>query len=247
VLGVSDPAGGRMFGADDAHLLIELSARVARAWEDSRILEHSERRVADTTHALHRVLEHLEQAGRRAPDRVRLAREVARALDLDDRQTAMIAYAASIHDLGMSRVDEGVREGSAPLTPEHRAELARHPEAGADLLGPLERVGAVRDIVLCHHEWWDGTGYPRGLASVHVPVGARILAVVDAWESMIVGRRHRPALGVETAMAELRRRRGVQFDPAVVDAFEGVWRSIEREQPVSAPVPGAHAVPHGRR
>ena len=234
VLGVSDPIGSRTFGVEDAHLLLALAARVAATWEDTRSLQRSERNVADTNRTLHRVLEHLELAGRRAPDRVRLARDLARALDLGEAEVGRIAYAASVHDLGMSRIDPRVVSGDAPdpaspgASAEERSEVERHPELSAEMLAPLDRVGAVRDIVLCHHEWWDGSGYPRGLGGDRIPVGARILAVVDAWQSMIVGRPHRPALRPEAALAEIRRRRGVQFDPAVVEAFETVWRSMER-------------------
>ncbi len=106
--------------------------------------------------------------------------------------------------------------------------MERHVELGADLLGPLEAAGEVREMVLSHHEWWDGTGYPRGLRAEEIPVGARILAVVDAWESMTVGRPHRPARREDDARHELRRLAGRQFDPRVVDAFERVLDALRQ-------------------
>jgi len=87
----------------------------------------------------------------------------------------------------------------------------------------------VRELILSHHERWDGGGYPRGLKGGEIPQGARILAVVDAYESMTVGRAHRAAKSREEALGELRRLKGRQFDPRVVDAFESALAEIERE------------------
>ena len=97
------------------------------------------------------------------------------------------------------------------------------------MLRPLDTVGVVRDVVLSHHEWWDGTGYPRGLKAQQIPMGGRILAVVDAYESMTVGRAHREAVSKEDALDELRRLKGRQFDPDVVEAFERALQTTEDE------------------
>jgi len=222
VLGVSDPIGRSAFDASDAHLLLALAARVGVAWEDTRALERPANHGEDHQRTLNRVLEHLEMANRRAPDRVKLAREIARNLDLGDAEVGRIAYAASLYDLGMSRGDPRVA-GVEGLSTQ------REMEGDAETGAPLDRALGVREMVLNHHEWWDGSGYPRGLAGDRIPIGARILAVVDAWESLIVGRPHRPGLSAEAARAEIHRRRGAQFDPAVVEAFEMVERSTERE------------------
>ena len=84
----------------------------------------------------------------------------------------------------------------------------------------LEYASAVRDVILAHHEHWDGTGYPRGLSGGDIPLGARILAVVDAYESMTHGRPYRPPLPQAQAIGELRREAGRHFDPEVVEAFQ---------------------------
>lgn len=225
VLGVSDPVGGRAFGAADAHLLLTLADRVAAALADVHALDRTAHDLGRRRRELERVLDHLGTAARRAPDRVRLAREVAQALDLPDDEIARVAYAASVHDLGMTEVDPRLTESGAPLAAAERHAVEKHAEIGAAMLESQGATAAVRDIVLAHHEWWDGTGYPRGLAGARIPAGARILAVVDAWSSMTVGRPHRAARPAAAALAELRRRAGSQFDPAVVDAFESVWRA----------------------
>ena len=95
-----------------------------------------------------------------------------------------------------------------------------------EIIRPLEDMGAVRELILSHHERWDGSGYPQGIAGEEIPLGSRVLAVVDAWESMIAGRPYRPPRRRDDAIAELRREAGRQFDPAAVDAL---IRVLERE------------------
>jgi HD-GYP domain-containing protein (c-di-GMP phosphodiesterase class II) len=101
--------------------------------------------------------------------------------------------------------------------------------------------------VLSHHEWWDGTGYPRGLKGEEIPVGGRILAVVDAFESMTVGRPHRPPLARYEAIQELFRLKGRQFDPDVVDAFERALSQVERQHAAGAPAAADAVVSEARR
>jgi len=160
---------------------------------------------------------------------VRLARALARQLGLKESAVGLISFAASVHDIGMRKLGEQVNDGGGTLSFEDRAAMERHPELSAELLRPLETVGVVRDVVLSHHEWWDGSGYPRGLSGEQIPTGGRVLAVVDAYESMTVGRAHRAAKSREEALGELRRLKGRQFDPRVVDAFESALAEIERE------------------
>jgi len=241
VLNVTDPISEKPFDAEDCHLLLQLAERVSSAWEQTRAMEHSRSDVELMAHTLRGVLEHLDRGRRSAPDRVRLARALARELGLAEAEVGVISFAASIHDVGMGTVGEKVTNGAGRLSDDERAAVERHPENGAELLRPLETMGVVRAVVLSHHEGWDGSGYPRGLAGEQIPIGGRILAVVDAWESMTVGRAHRTALQPERAMAELRLLRGQQFDPAVVEAFERTWPEFEKRKSESAPEPLEHA------
>jgi hypothetical protein len=235
VLNVTDPVSQKPFEAEDCHLLLQLAGRVASTWHEALEMERRQVGVEGSKHALRQVLQHLERGRRSAPDRIRLARTLARLLGLAESEIGLVSFAASVHDIGMGRVGESVVDGGGTLSPSDRIAVESHPEMGAELLRPFESMGAVRDIVLSHHEWWDGSGYPRGLVGDEIPVGSRILAVVDAWESMTVGRAHRPVLSRSEALRELRAGGGKQFDPKVLDVFERALDEVERDERPGAP------------
>ncbi len=247
VLNVTDPISSKPFDAEDCHLLLHLADRVAAAWERAQSMEQSQAEVEGTARALRQVLQHLERSRRSAPDRVRLARATARKLGLSEAETGVVSFAASIHDVGMTQMGESILEGGGTLSAEGREAIERHCELGIELLRPLETLGVVRDVILSHHEWWDGSGYPRGLSGQEIPIGGRILAVVDAWESMIIGRAHRSAKSKEEALEELRRLTGQQFDPDVIAAFEPALAELEQQNLATAPQPGDGAAIQGRR
>ena len=117
-----------------------------------------------------------------------------------------------------------------------------HPQAGVQVLRSLEIASKVNEIILGHHEHWDGHGYPRGLAREQIPLAARVLAVVDAFEAMTVGRPYREPLSEAEALVELRRCAGTQFDPRVVEEFGRMVDEEAAETP-SPPAlePGATA------
>ncbi len=235
VLNVTDPLTQKTFDAEDCHLLLDLADRIANAWQQAQSLEASQVGVEGAATALRHLLQHVERGRRTAPDRVRLARTIAREMRLPEAEVGVIGFAATVHDVGMSLVGEDVLERGGALTRDERERMERHPELGAELLRPIETVGAVREVVLSHHEWWDGSGYPRRLRGADIPVGARVLAVVDAYESMTLGRAHREALSSEAALAEIQRLKGSQFDPEVVEAFERALPELERQSTAEGP------------
>jgi signal transduction histidine kinase len=235
VLNVTDAGNGRSFGGEDCALLLDLTERVARAWQQAGLVERERAQVEDTTDALRLVLQHLKDGRQSAPHRVRLAQALAHELNMSDEDVRMVGFAATVHDIGMTQVRADVLGGSGPLTPDQRAEMERHVERGVELLKPLEAMGALREIVLSHHEWFDGTGYPRGLAGNDIPLGARVLSVVDAFESMTQGRAHRAPVSRQTALNEIVRLAGRQFDPEVVDAIERVLPKMELDDPARSP------------
>ncbi len=225
VINVNNKRDGASFDDADLGVLTALVDRIGSALEracahpgSGRVVEEALEMVRSVTR-LRR--EHM-LGGHHA---VRMARELARELGLGPADIDVVGYAMSIHDVGMTRLPAAVRS-SAPLDEADREAVLHHPEVSVEILRPLEYLGSVREIILGHHERWDGSGYPRGLAGAEIPMGARVLAVVDAWESMTRGRPWRPSLQREPARAEMDRSAGSQFDPEVVAAF---LRVLERE------------------
>jgi putative nucleotidyltransferase with HDIG domain len=143
----------------------------------------------------------------------------ARRLHLPDRDVEMIRLAARVHDLGKIAVPDAVLHKEGRLTDEEFALMKKHPQDGADILAKFPEYRRGRELVLAHHERVDGRGYPRGLAGTAIPLGARIIAVADAWDAMTSNRPYRAALDQEVAVGELMRGRGTQWDAEVVDAF----------------------------
>lgn len=139
-----------------------------------------------------------------------------------------LRQAALLHDLGLLALSSAHLDKAGPLSDEERSELRKHPTLAHAMLAESSQLRDVASIVRAHHERVDGTGYPRGLRGSGIPLGARILAVCDAFDAMVTGRPYRQPLPLEVAVAELKRHSGSQFDPAVVDAFiEAVCRAAE--------------------
>jgi putative nucleotidyltransferase with HDIG domain len=147
---------------------------------------------------------------------------IARHLRLDDGARSVIRFGACLHDIGKVAVPEALLRKPGALTPEESAILRTHPEVGAGILADIDTWEDVRLIVRHHHEHFDGAGYPDGLRGDRIPLGARIVSVVDAYDVMRTGRPYQPARSIDWILAELRRERGRQFDPELVSALIAV-------------------------
>jgi HD-GYP domain-containing protein (c-di-GMP phosphodiesterase class II) len=152
----------------------------------------------------------------------RYARLVGERLGLAEYEQAVVCYSALLHDVGKIGVSDGVLHKPGPLLPEERDLMRAHVRVGHDLLRSVPALGAVADIVLHHHEWFDGTGYPDGLAGEEIPLAARIVAAVDAYCAMTTRRSYKEAYTIDHARQELMLGAGTQFDPAVVEALLAV-------------------------
>jgi diguanylate cyclase (GGDEF)-like protein/putative nucleotidyltransferase with HDIG domain len=147
-----------------------------------------------------------------------LAAWIAAHLGLDAEQVELARLAGSLHDLGKLAIPEEILRKPGPLTPPERLVLERHPQIGFRMLESLG-VDPVADWVLRHHERWDGTGYPDGLAGSDIPLGARIIFIADAYDAMTSDRAYRGRLTPQAAVSELERCAGSQFDPEIVSVF----------------------------
>ena len=152
---------------------------------------------------------------------------LAKALGVDDDATIKaIEAAALLHDTGKLAVPEHILNKPGKLTPAEFEEMKRHVDVGADILSLVDFPYPVVPIVRCHHENWDGSGYPRGVRGEDIPIGARILSVVDCFDALTSDRPYRSALTDAEAFEILIARRGTMYEPRVVDTFMQVYREI---------------------
>jgi diguanylate cyclase (GGDEF)-like protein len=165
-----------------------------------------------------------------------LAARVAKRVGLDPEHVELTRLAGRLHDLGKLAIPEELLRKPGSLTDSEWLVLERHPQIGFRMLDSLG-VDPVADLVLHHHERWDGAGYPDGLAGEEIPLGARIIFVSDAFDAMTSDRIYQPRRSADAALAELRRCAGSQFDPGIVAAFTeelGVSSSVEAGAPAPA-------------
>ncbi len=146
--------------------------------------------------------------------------ELAKRLGVTDgQQLQAIAAAALLHDMGKLAIPEHILNKPGKLTPAEFDKMKRHADIGADLLSSIKFPYPVVPIVRHHHEFWDGGGYPSGISGTDIPLGARILSVVDCFDALTSDRPYRPRLTDSEAFDILRERRGTMYDPLVVDTF----------------------------
>jgi putative nucleotidyltransferase with HDIG domain len=173
-----------------------------------------------------------------------LAVGLAKAMGLTEAaQIRAVEAAALLHDMGKLAVPEYILNKPGPLTPAEFEKMKLHASVGADILSAIEFPYPVVPIVRHHHENWNGTGYPDGLKGSDIPIGARILSVVDCFDALTSDRPYRPRLSDAEALRILLERRGVMYDPLVVDVFTNVYRDIAPSQEqLGAPKEGLSAI-----
>jgi HD-GYP domain-containing protein (c-di-GMP phosphodiesterase class II) len=167
-------------------------------------------------------------------ERVAVYSEVlARGLTLPDSEIRRIVQAGVMHDVGKIGVRYDMLNKPGKLTPEEIAVFRQHPEKGKRILEPVPCLHGLIDGCWCHHEWFDGGGYPRGLSGQNIPIVGRIVSIADAYDAMTSDRAYRRALAHEVAIGEIERCAGTQFDPELSDAFVKLieaWRQQMRER-----------------
>ncbi len=226
------------FGWATSLLLVPMVYTVYRSYTAQMTRVKERQQHLDETEALHlRTIEGLAMAieakDQNTHDHLFRVRdyvmELAVALQLSKLETQALHTAAFLHDIGKLAVPEHIINKPGKLTPEEFEKMKIHPVVGADILERVRFPYPVVPIVRSHHEWWDGRGYPDGLKGEEIPIGARILTVVDCFDALVSDRPYRKALPIPEAIAHIKRLAGTQFDPTVVDVLERHYLHMDQQ------------------
>jgi diguanylate cyclase (GGDEF)-like protein/putative nucleotidyltransferase with HDIG domain len=183
-----------------------------------------------TIEALALAIDAKDQTSQSHIRRVQLyAASVARAVGMSDNEVQGVKTAALLHDIGKLAVPEHILSKPGPLTPEEFQKIRAHPKVGADIVSSVPFPYPVAPLILSHHERWDGKGYPAGLKGEEIPLGARILSVVDYFDALMAERPYHRAMSAEAAVGLLRQESGKGLDPTVVAKFIALLPSLQAE------------------
>ncbi|MEO6774888.1 MAG: HD domain-containing phosphohydrolase [Kofleriaceae bacterium] len=255
VMNVFAFTAGKKFDEGHRKMLAVLASRAASAIDSARLYgelvqSNESLRTANlsleemfqqTVAGFAQALEESDLYTRGHSERVAVYSEIlGRGLTLPDAEIRRIVQAGVMHDVGKIGVRYDMLNKPGKLTPEEVAVFRQHPEKGKRILAPVPCLHGLIDGCWCHHEWFDGGGYPRGLSGHNIPLVGRIVAIADAYDAMTSDRAYRRALSHEVAISEIERCSGSQFDPELGDAFVKLieaWRREMRERGMDSLVP----------
>lgn len=219
-LGVSNKIGAASFATSDELLLTTLAGQIAIAIENARLYEDVRSISISAIRSLAAAIDARDPYTHGHSEGVAdLAVAVARELGWISADLEMLEFAALLHDVGKIAVPDAVLRKIEPLTPDEWNIIRLHPYHSAQIVRPIESLRRIVSWVYHHHERWDGMGYPDGLKGEAIPLAARTIAVVDAFNAMTTDRPYRKGRTVVEALAEIEHGAGRQFDPQVAQAF----------------------------
>ncbi len=165
--------------------------------------------------------------------------KLARSLNIPEEEIVHIRRGALLHDIGKMAIPNQVLEKPGPLDGGEWEIMRKHPEYAYQMLYPITYLRPALDIPYCHHERWDGSGYPRGLKGEEIPISARIFSIVDVWDALSSNRPYRKGCTQESVLEYIRKHAGIYFDPTLVEAF--LVLKLSEDFPVAAPASGSSA------
>ena len=210
----------KQFNADDEKILMTLGEQSVMGIRNLQLYEEQQKVVLGSIKSLVTLLDmRVPQEYTHSPHFNSLVTAIAEQMQLDERQIQSLRYASMLHDAGKVDIPPEILTKTTKLTPREIQIIKHHPIKGAQILRHLQVLRPAIPIILHHHEKYDGTGYPSKLKKGQIPLGARIMAVADAFEAMVYGRPYRERMTTVDAIKEIKRKSGSQFDPKIVEAF----------------------------
>ncbi len=227
VIYVDNKARAGIFRQEDMILLAAFADQAAVALDNARLIEDLQKSNQELEWAYQATLEGWVRAlDLRDKETVghtqrvtKLTERLARHMGVSDDALLHMRRGALLHDIGKMAIPDSILLKPGELTEEERALVRKHPVYAYEMLYPIEFLRPAIDIPYCHHEKWDGTGYPRGLKGEEIPFAARIFPVLDVWDALVSNRPYRKALPHDEVRRHIQADSGKHFDPRVVEAF----------------------------
>ncbi|MCM8773506.1 MAG: response regulator [Candidatus Omnitrophica bacterium] len=220
VLNVNNKISKEPFNENDFRFLKGISGSISIAIENAQLYTSLENTYLNTISALTSAIDIKDHYTHSHSDHVtKYALAIAQELGLPEEEICYLKQACQLHDLGKIGIHDTILSKTTKLTEKEWEEIKKHPLKSVDILKPLDFLKEVITLVEQHHERYDGKGYPYGLKGEQIRIGARIIAVADSFDAMTTERPYRKALSIQEAIEEIKRNRGIQFDPNIVDVF----------------------------
>ncbi|MFH1129070.1 MAG: HD domain-containing phosphohydrolase [Candidatus Omnitrophota bacterium] len=215
------------FDKFDMEVLITLAEQAIMGIRNLQLYEEQQKIVLGSIKSLVTLLDiRVPREYTHSPYFSKVVVAIAQQMHLDEKQIESLKYASLLHDTGKVDIPLEILTKTTKLTPHEYRIIKRHPVKGAQILRPLQILKPVIPMIMHHHEKFDGTGYPSRLKKGNIPQGARVMAVADAFEAMVYGRPYRERMDIASAVKEIKKKSGKQFDPKVVEAFLKVVKRI---------------------
>ena len=216
------------FDEFDQQILTTINELATIGIKNLQLYEEQEKIVIGSIKSLVTMLDtRVPQEYTHSPYFSRIVIAIANTMHLDEKQINILKYASLLHDTGKADIPLGILTKTTKLTTQEYNIIKSHPVKGAKILRHLQILRPAIPIIMYHHEKYDGTGYPSRLKKNQIPLGARIMAVADAFEAMVYGRPYRERLNVYQAINEIKKKSGTQFDPKIVEAFLKIAKRLK--------------------
>ncbi len=219
---------GPIFDIFEQEVLTTICEQAIIGIKNLQLYEEQQRIVLGSIKAMVTLLDlRVPQEYAHSPYFSRIVTSIAQQMHLDEKQIESLKYASLLHDTGKVDIPVEILTKTTKLTAKEFNIIKRHPEKGAQILRPLQILKPAIKIIMHHHEKYNGTGYPSRLKKGQIPLGSRIMAVADAFEAMVYGRPYRERIDIHSAIKEIKKKSGTQFDPKIVEVFLKITKKMK--------------------